>query len=88
MKPMKLMLAFLVVIALVAFALANMHYTFVSFIVGSPVQIRLIVLLLSAFLLGAITAFFFHVARRFRLGSRASRHILREDLTDTIEDID
>ena len=63
-------------------------FTEVSFIFGSPVQIRTIVLILGTFLFGILTVLFFYTVRRLRLGAGASRHPPQIELPEDFDDID
>jgi uncharacterized integral membrane protein len=69
----RLILAIAVTIAIVVFAMANMHFVALSLVVGQPVQIRLIFLLMSCFAAGAISFWFFLMVRKMRVRRRSAR---------------
>ena len=66
----RLILAVVVTIAVVVFAMANMHFVVLSLVVGPPVQIRLVFLLMSCFLAGVISFWFFLMVRKIRSRQR------------------
>ena len=73
----RLILAVAVTIAIVVFAMANMHFVVLSLVVGTPVQIRLVFLLMSCFLAGVISAWFFMIVRKMRLRRRSPKKLAR-----------
>ena len=80
-----------IAITVAIFAIANLHYTVVSLVIGSPVEIRMIVLLMSAYLAGVVTILLYFMVRRVRRTSTAGRALLeRGDVADIadMEDFD
>jgi uncharacterized integral membrane protein len=69
----RLILAVAVTIAIVVFAMANMHFVVLSLVVGPPVQIRLVFLLMSCFLAGVISFWFFLMVRKLRMRRRSAK---------------
>lgn len=60
----KLALAVLATIVIVVFCISNSHHVDLSCGVGKPIQIRLIFLLLSAFIIGMAVPVFYRLIRR------------------------
>jgi len=60
----RLALAVIATIAIVAFVISNSHHVDLSLAVGKPVEIRLIFLLLCAFIIGMIVPVFFRLVHR------------------------
>ncbi len=60
----KLTLAVLTTIMIVVFAISNSHHVGLSCAVGKPLEVRLIFLLLSAFLIGMLVPVFYRLIRR------------------------
>jgi uncharacterized integral membrane protein len=75
----RLLLAVLVTVAVVTFAMVNTHMVVLSFVFGPPVKVRLIFLLMSAFLLGMIFLGFLIMAWRLRDRGRASAAARHEE---------
>lgn len=85
----KLIAIFLLTVLLVLFAFANSHDVELSYVIGEPIRIRLVVLLAVAFGAGALTATFYQlfndlghrrrIARR-RLALRARDDFAEEEL--------
>ena len=69
----KLALAVLVTIGIVAFSIANSTHVQLSFVVGRPVQIRLIFLLICAFFVGMAVPVFHRLVRRLDHDRRMTR---------------
>ena len=88
MTLLKLTVAILITIALVIFAMANTHFTVVSFVAGSPVQIRLIVLLIGTYLFGVVSVVIFFTVRKVRVSRIFAREPLWREGTDYVEDFD
>jgi len=79
----RLILAVLITIAVVVFAMANMHFVVLSLVFGPPLQMRLIFLLMSAFAAGIITASFVMMVRKIRLKRSVKREpVRREELAE------
>ena len=60
----RLFIAVTFTVAVVSFATVNTHQVTLSFVVGSPVKVRLIFLLLSSFLVGMVSCGFWVLLRR------------------------
>ncbi len=69
----RLVAAIALTVVAVVFVMANTHDVKLSFIFGSPVEVRLIFLLMSTFLLGAVATGFFGMISSLRLKRRLSR---------------
>jgi uncharacterized integral membrane protein len=72
-------LVILACLAIIMFAWSNTHHVEVGLAVGRPVQVRLIFLLLTTFLLGHFTAVLLKAYVRGRIGSEASREKTAHD---------
>lgn len=66
----QLVVAVLSTVALVLFAMANTHDVELSYVVGSPIRIRLIFLLAVAFLSGVVSTLFYQMVSRVALTAR------------------
>jgi uncharacterized integral membrane protein len=70
----QLIVAMLMTISVVAFAMANSHHVEMGAVLGEPIRIRLFFLMSIFYVAGALTAFFYQLLARV---SRRSRHIER-----------
>jgi uncharacterized integral membrane protein len=71
----RLLTAVIATILVVAFVMMNMHVVTISLVVGPPVQIRLIYLLVTAFIIGMLSATFVKMVQRLRQRRRAQRDV-------------
>jgi uncharacterized integral membrane protein len=70
---LQLLIAVIVTIAVVLFAMANSHDVELSYIVGEPIRIRMIFLLGCVFLAGWVTAYFYNVLAQMNRRRRRVR---------------
>ncbi|MHC4176050.1 MAG: hypothetical protein ACYSWU_01000 [Planctomycetota bacterium] len=85
MIMVKLALAVLLTIVIVVFSISNSHHVDLSLALGDPIQIRLVFLLLSAFIVGMAVPIFYRLIRRLD----HDRLVKREnELQQTIERFD
>jgi len=70
---LRLVVTVLATVLVVAFAMANTHHVELSFVLGAPVQVRLVFLLASSFVVGLLTAMFVQLVGSVRARSRARR---------------
>jgi uncharacterized integral membrane protein len=63
----RLILAVILTILVVLFAMSNTHPVMLSFVVGPPVKVRLIFLLMSAFLVGMLFSGFAAMLHQLRM---------------------
>jgi len=80
----RLVFAILGTAAVVAFAMTNTHHVELSFIFGSPVHVRMIFLLLTAFAAGMVSTFFIVQVNSVRR-SRSRRRAARVEAVDETE---
>lgn len=81
----KLALAVLLTIVIVVFSLSNSHHVDLSFALGDPIQVRLIFLLSSAFIVGMAIPIFYRLIRRLDHDKLVKRE---NELQQAIERID
>ena len=62
----------------VVFVMANTHSVELSLVFGSPVEVRLIFLLMSTFLLGVLVSSFVGMISKLRLKRRIFREVRKE----------
>jgi len=62
----------------VVFVMANTHHVELSLVFGSPVEVRLIFLLMSTFLLGVLVSSFLGMISKVRLKRRIFRELRKE----------
>lgn len=70
---LRLVLAIFGTIALVAFVMVNTHHVRLSFVVGEAVEVRMIFLLLTTFVMGMATTWFTQMSLRVRARRRPRR---------------
>lgn len=73
-------------LAMVMFAWSNVHHVEVGCVFGRPVQVRLIFLLLTTFLLGHFTAVLLSVYMRSRIKSKARREKMAHEAHEDDDD--
>lgn len=73
-------------LVIVLFAWSNTHHVEVGLVLGRPVQVRLIFLLLTTFLLGHFTAVLLNVYLRSRIRSKARREKMAREAADDEDD--
>ena len=66
----RLILSITATVILVGFAMANTHHVALSFVIGAPVEIRMIFLVLTTLLVGMAIPVGYQVVRRARLSRR------------------
>lgn len=76
----RLILAVVATISAVVFVMANTHEVELSFVIGAPVQVRLIFLLMLTFLAGLITSWLWGLISQVRWRRRV-RNELRQERT-------
>jgi uncharacterized integral membrane protein len=76
----RLLFAILATIGLVVFVMVNTHHVSLSFIVGPPIQIRMIFLLVCTFTVGALTTLFLMMGLRLRAKRRTHPLIDRQEM--------
>ncbi len=81
----KLTLTVLATVMIVVFAISNSHHVDLSLAVGKPVEIRLIFLLLSAFIIGMTVPVFYRLVRRLDQHKLMKRE---NELQQAIERVD
>ena len=81
---LQLIVAVVLTVVVVLFAMANSHHVELSYVMGEPIRIRMIFLLAVAFLAGAVSTYLYQIANRVsRRSRRASPEIVRRsDLED------
>ena len=62
----RLTLTVLITVVIVIFSLANSHHVQLSFVVGKPIEIRLVFLLNCAFFMGMIVPVFHQLIQRVK----------------------
>lgn len=62
----QLALALLVTVVIVVFSIANSHHVQLSFVVGAPIEVRLVFLLMCAFFMGMVTPIFYQLIQRLK----------------------
>ena len=70
---LRLVVTILATIVIVAFAMANTHRVELSFVIGAPVEVRLVFLLATSFVVGLATAMFVQLVGSVRARARARR---------------
>ncbi len=73
----RLFAAILATVSAVVFIMANTHHVRISFVVGSPVQIRLIFLLMITFVAGAVASGFLTMISKLRFHWHVTRQVRR-----------
>ena len=81
----RLALAVLLTIVIVVFSISNSHHVDLSLALGDPIQVRLIFLLLSAFIIGMAVPVFYRLIRRLDRDKLIKRE---SELQQAIERID
>ena len=81
----RLILAVLATIVIVVFAISNSHHVDLSLAVGKPVEIRLIFLLLSAFIVGMAVSVFYRLFRRLDQHKLMKRENELQQAMDRVE---
>lgn len=71
----RLLLAIVSTVMAVTFVVANTHRVQLSLIFGPPVEVRLIFLLMSIFLLGIVVGAFLRMLRALSLRRHVSQHL-------------
>lgn len=66
----RLIVSIVATIVFVGFAMANTHHVALSFVIGAPVEIRMIFLLLTTLVIGMTIPVGFQVIRRARQARR------------------
>jgi uncharacterized integral membrane protein len=84
----RLFLAATAAIILVLFAMANTHVVTLSWLFGPPVQVRMISLLLIAFLAGAATVAVSGMRSGMRRRTGLKRGARSASLPDSLEELD
>jgi uncharacterized integral membrane protein len=72
---LRLLIAIVITILIVAFVMMNMHFVSISLVVGPPVRIRLIYLLLTALVIGMLSATFIKMIKSLRQRRRARQEV-------------
>ncbi len=60
----QLALAILVIVVIVVFSIANSHHVQLSFVIGAPIEVRLVFLLMCAFFMGMVIPIFYRLIQR------------------------
>jgi len=83
----RLVMAMAATVSAVVFVMANTHHVKISFAFGSPVQVRLIFLLMVTFFAGAVASGFFSMISRLRFRHRM-RHMVRKEVKEPTDNED
>ncbi len=81
----KLALVVLLTFVIVAFGIANSHHIPVSFVLGAPVEIRLVFLILCTFFLGTAVPLFHQLIKDLRHDKKAKQ---AEELHQAIQQVE
>ncbi len=81
----RLGLAVMATVVIVVFAISNSHHVDLRIAIGEPVQIRLIFLLLSAFIAGMVVPVFYRLYRRLDLDKQLRRESELQQAIDRVE---
>ncbi len=81
----KLALVVLTTIAIVVFAISNSHHVDLSLAVGKSIEVRLIFLLLSAFIIGMMVPVFYRLFRRLDQEKLLKRESELQQAIDRVE---
>ena len=77
----RLILAIVATVSAVVFVMANTHEVELSFVIGSPVRVRLIFLLMLTFLAGLITSWLWGLIAQVRWRRRVRKELRQERAT-------
>jgi uncharacterized integral membrane protein len=77
-RMFRLILAIVATVSAVVFVMANTHRVELSFVVGSPVRVRLIFLLMLTFLAGLITTWLWGLIAQVRWSRRVRSEVRQE----------
>lgn len=69
----QLIIAILMTIVVVVFSISNSHHVELSFVVGKPVEVRLVFLLMSTFFIGMVAPIFYQLFQRLSISQKIER---------------
>jgi uncharacterized integral membrane protein len=69
----QLALAILITIVVVVLSIANSHHVHLSFVIGAPVEVRLVFLLMCTFFMGMAAPIFSRLIHRLRSEKKMER---------------
>ena len=81
----QLVLAILITVVIVVFSVVNSHHVQLSFVIGAPVEVRLVFLLMCTFFVGMAVPTFHRLVRRLKRDKELKRE---KELQQALQRVD